>query len=152
MTYESIAEWLGDIASTLEGDYPTPGLNFADGEENSSGVFIEANIATLNDYIDGSAEKAVYITARFYLPYVAGDEESGRNINSESMDFVACVMDKIRRIELLNEEPGYPDLGEGKTVVLVEALDNDPTLESVDDEQLIGCYSFQLRIIYLSEV
>ena len=151
--YEAITSWLDKVVASVDSENVTKlqaTINSIDAEKiGTDGVFTDVNIATLDEYIDGSSMKACYVTFRLVMPYAGGLSKGSNKTNFQSQSFAAAVKDKIEKIDIDGSEPGFPDLGEGLTVTQIENLDNDPVLENISEDSTKAIYSFQFRIIYL---
>ena len=153
MRYKNICEWLKDVVEYVEGENGhfedrLPSLMYLEDKIYSYGVVMDTNIAVENEYIDGSVDRAYYVTFSFCLPYF-DDSRAGINTNDVSLDFVADVMDRINEINLSDDSSLYPTCDEGEKVLSVETLDNDPSIDEIDEHGRFAIYSFQFRILYL---
>ena len=153
MRYKNICEWLEQIVAEVEGesghfDGVVPSLSYLEDKIYSYGVFIDTNIAIENEYIDGSVDRAYYVTCSFCLPYL-DDKIASTSTNDKSLDFVADVMDAVNAINLSTDESRYPTCDDDEYVLSVECLDNDPNIEEIDEQGRFAIYSFQLKIMYL---
>lgn len=153
MRYKSICTWVQDVVASVDpdGDIASvmPSLMYLDDDIESYGIFIDPNIAVLAEYVDGSVDRAYYVTVNLNLPYFDDAHAGGISTNDESLDYVAQIMDRVNEIGLSSDPDDYPDCDDGEYVLAVECLDNDPTIYDIDEHGRLARYGFQLQITYL---
>lgn len=125
-------------------------FNFAQASADNGQFNTRATDISLNTpFIDGSVRKRFTFILIFYK--MVAHRELIENKDDENMEYALDVQSILDWVNAQGEDQNYPDFGSKCIIESMQALTNEPNLNSVDNSSTpaLAKYSISIRIEYI---